>query len=140
MLIFGTGVVTGALVVRNSDRGQGPLRPRNISQARPVGTFSPGGLRLEFLRRAQRDLDLNPEQRERIDKLLKESQERTRKIMEPVTPDLRAELQRTKEEFQQELTPEQRMRFEELMKKQQRPHEPHHTNGPRGQRVVETNY
>jgi len=140
MLIFGTGVVTGALVVRNSDRGQGPLRPRNISQARPVGTFSPGGLRLEFLRRAQRDLDLNPEQRERIDKLLKESQERTRKIMEPVAPDLRAELQRTKEEFQQVLTPEQRMRFEELMKKQQRPHEPHHTGGPRGQRVVETNY
>ena len=139
MLIFGTGVVTGALVVRNSDRGQG-LRPRNISQARPVGTFSPGGLRLEFLRRAQRDLDLNPEQRERIDKLLKESQERTRKIMEPVAPDLRAELQRTKEEFQQVLTPEQRMRFEELMKKQLRPHEQHHTNGPRGQRVVETNY
>ena len=61
----------GALVVRNSERVQGPLRPRNISQARPVGTFSPGGLRLEFLRRAQRDLDLDPEQRERIDKLLK---------------------------------------------------------------------
>jgi len=140
MLIFGTGVVTGALVMRNSDRGQGPLRPRNISQARPVGTFSPGGLRLEFLRRAQRDLDLNPEQRERIDKLMKESQERTRKIMEPVAPDLRAELQRTKEEFEQVLTPEQRTRFEELMKKQQRPHEPHHTNGTRGQRVVETNY
>jgi Spy/CpxP family protein refolding chaperone len=140
MLIFGTGVVTGALVVRNSDRGQGPLRPRNINQARPVGTFSPGGLRLEFLRRAQRDLDLNPEQRERIDKLLKESQERTRKIMEPVAPDLRAELNRTKEEFQQVLTPEQRMRFEELMKKQQRPHEPHHTGGPRAPRVVETNY
>ena len=129
MLIFGTGVVTGALVVRNSERVQAPLRPRNISQTRPVGTFSPGGLRIEFLRRAQRDLDLNPEQRERIDKLLKESQERTR-----------AELQRTKEEFQQVLTPEQRTRFEELMKKQQRPHEPHHTNGPRGQRVVETNY
>jgi len=71
---------------------------------------------------------------------MKESQERTREIMEPVAPDLRAELQRTKEEFQQVLTPEQRTRFEELMKKQQRPHEPHHTNGPRGQRVVETNY
>jgi Spy/CpxP family protein refolding chaperone len=140
MLIFGTGVVTGALVVRHSERAQGPLRPHNISQARPVGTFSPGGLRLELLRRAQRDLDLNPEQRERIDKLLKESQERTRKIMEPVAPDLRAELQRTKEEFQQVLTPEQRTRFEELMKKQQRPHEPHHTGGLRGQRVVETNY
>ena len=140
MLIFGTGVVTGALVARNSERVQSPLRPRSISQARPVGAFSPGGLRLEFLRRAQRDLDLSPEQRERIDKLLKESQERTRKIMEPVAPDLHAELQRTKEEFQQVLSPEQRTRFEELMKKQQRPHEPHHTNGPRGPRAVETNY
>jgi len=140
MLIFGTGVVTGALVVRNSERGQGPLRPRNMSQARPVGTFSAGGLRVEFLRRAERDLDLNAEQRERIDKLMKESQERTRQIMDPVAPDLRAELQRTKEEFRQVLTLEQRTRFDELVKKQQRPHEPHHTGGPRGQRVVETNY
>ena len=140
MLIFGTGVVTGALVARHSERVQGPLRPRNLSQVRPVGTVSPGGLRLEFLRRAQRDLDLSAEQRERIDKLLKESQERTRKIMEPVAPEMRAELQRTKEEFQQVLTPGQRTHFEELMRKQQRPHEPHHTGGPRGQRVVETNY
>jgi len=43
-------------------------------------------------------LDLNPAQRERIDKLMKESQERTRNIMEPVAPDLRAELERLKAE------------------------------------------
>src|SRR3989442_16040722 len=98
MLIFGTGVVTGALVMRNSDRGQGPLRPRNISQARPVGTFSPGGLRLEFLRPGQSGVGLNPGEREGIYKILKESQERAP-----------AQVDRTKEKVQQVLKPEQKM-------------------------------
>ena len=59
--------------------------------------------------------------------------------MEPVAADLRTELDRTKQEFQEVLTPEQRARFEELMRKRP-PHDPHHTAGPRGARVVETNY
>src|SRR5205085_7128081 len=120
---FGAGVVTGAVVVWHSERVQLTSRQHNGGPTRPVPTYSAGGLRLEFLRRTQRELDLSMEQRERIDKILKDSQERSRKIMEPVTPELHAELQRTKEEFRQVLTPEQRIRFEELMKKQQlRPH------------------
>ena len=119
MVIFGAGVGTGALVVRHSEHIQAPRRQHSTPGLRSGPIASAGGLRLEFLRRAQRDLDLNPDQRERIDKLIKESQERTREIMEPVAPDLRAELERTKEEFQQVLTPEQRRRFEELVTKQQ---------------------
>jgi Spy/CpxP family protein refolding chaperone len=140
MLIFGTGVVTGALVGRNYTAKEPiSLHQRNMVQPRTVGAYSPGGLRLEFMRRAQRDLDLSPGQRERVDKILKESQERTRKIMEPVAEDLRAELERTKQEFQEVLTAEQRARFEELMRKRP-PHDSHHTAGPRGARIVETNY
>jgi len=134
---------------RRSHRGFGRApfgtspRPSAPTQSQP-GTASGNCFSRRLTARIpasrQRDLDLSAEQRERIDKLLKESQERTRKIMEPVAPEMRAELLRTKEEFQQVLTPGQRTHFEELMKKQQRPHEPHHTGGPRGQRVVETNY
>ena len=69
---------------------------------------------------------------------MKESQERTRNIMEPVAPDLRAELERTKDEFQQVLTPEQRRRFEELVKKQQQRPQRHPTGG-RGERAIPTN-
>jgi Spy/CpxP family protein refolding chaperone len=68
----------------------------------------------------QKELDLTADQRQRIDKLLKESQERTKKLMEPVAPSLRAEVQRTKEEFRDVLTTEQRARFDELLKQQQR--------------------
>ena len=90
-----------------------------------------GDLRPEFLRRAQRELDLSPDQRESIDKIIKESQERTRKLMEPVAPELHAELQRTKEQFLQVLNPSQRVRFEKLVnKRQQRPHEPRRPTNP----------
>jgi len=75
----------------------------------------------------QKELDLTADQRQRVDKLLKESQERTKKLMEPISPSLRAEVQRTKEEFREILTPEQRIRFDELVKQQhtqKRPQQP----------------
>ena len=75
-------------------------------------------------------LDLTPEQRERIDLILKESQERTRKIMEPVSPQIRDELQRVRAEFRAVLTPEQQVRFDELARQQQRPREPRRPGVP----------
>lgn len=141
MVIFGTGVVTGGLLVRHA----GPGRDRR--QMRPAGAIhvaqpSPAGLmRIDFLRRMERDLDLAPEQREPIDKILKEGQERTKKIMETVEPRRREEFKRTIEEFRAVLTPDQRKRFDELVKQQQQrareqrkaaqPHEhPLATNAP----------
>ena len=127
VVIFVADVVTGGLVVRHSAQAPAPVRPHNASAPRLAPPYSAGGLRLEFLRRAERELRLNPDQREHIDKILQASQERTRKLMEPVAPELRAELERTKDEFLAVLTPEQRTRFEVLVKKQQqRPHDPRH--------------
>jgi Spy/CpxP family protein refolding chaperone len=80
---------------------------------------SAGGQRYEFLRRATRDLELTPAQRAQVDRVLKEAQERSRRIMEPVGPQLREELQRTKEQFRDLLTPQQRARFDEVLKQQQ---------------------
>ena len=120
MLIFGTGVVTGGLLVRHSER-TAPAHPQRPAAKRPQPPASPGGMRLEFLRRIQRELVLTHDQQEQVDRVLKESQERSRKIMEPVAPDLRREVQRTKEEFRKVLTPEQQGRFDELLKQQQRP-------------------
>jgi hypothetical protein len=75
-------------------------------------------MRLEFLRRIQPYLDLTPEQHETIDRILKQSQERTHKIMEPIVPQMHEELQRAKAEFRQALTPAQQVRFDELLKQQ----------------------
>ena len=80
----------------------------------------PGGYRLEFLRRAQRELNLTAEQRERVEKIFSQSQERTKRLMEPVTPHLREELDRAKREFSEILTPPQRARFDELLKQRVR--------------------
>ena len=124
MVIFGAGVITGALVVRQTSSLNAPVRQRSPVPLRSAMSSAPGDIRLEFLRRAQRELDLSPEQRERIDKIIKDGQERNRKLIEPVAPELHAELQRTKEQFLQVLNPEQRARFDRLAKRQQRPHEP----------------
>ncbi len=118
VVIFAAGVLTGGIVTWELQQANLMRRPR---LNRPVQPASPGGWRFEFLRRAQRELDLSPQQRESIDKILKESQERMRGIMEPVSPQVRAEMQRTKEEFRNVLTSEQQKRFDELLRKPQHP-------------------
>ena len=76
-------------------------------------------MRIEFLRRMERELDLAPAQREPIDKILKDGQERTKKLMDTVEPRRREEFKRTIEEFRAVLTPEQRSRFDGVVKQQQ---------------------
>jgi DNA-binding protein H-NS len=119
MVIFGTGVVTGGLLVRHAGPGREHRQPRpNIAVHNPQP--SPAGLmRIDFLRRMERELDLTPAQREPIEKILKEGQERTKKIMETVEAPRREEFKRTIEEFRAVLTPEQLKRFDESVKQQQ---------------------
>lgn len=132
IVIFGTGVVTGGLLVRQVGQAH-PVRVRPglaLERERHPTPPSAGGLRIEFLRRAQRELDLTVEQREKVDKLLKESQERTRKIMEPVTPQLRREVEETRVQFLRALTEDQRARFDEMMKQQQRARDAQRKSAP----------
>jgi Spy/CpxP family protein refolding chaperone len=124
MVIFGTGVVTGSLLVQHAERIRNPHAQHGAGLVRPLQPGSAGGSRFEFLRRAERELNLTPDQRDQIDQLLKASQERTKKLMEPVAPKMREEVQQTKAEFRAVLTPQQRERFDQLVKQQQRPREP----------------
>jgi Spy/CpxP family protein refolding chaperone len=118
VVIFGAGVVTGGLLVKYS-AVQTPARPQHGQTNRPVQPISAGGMRIEFLRRVERDLNLTPDQREQVDRILAASQERSKKIMEPVTPKIREELQQTREQFRAVLSPEQKIHFDELLKQQQ---------------------
>jgi Spy/CpxP family protein refolding chaperone len=136
MVIFGTGVVTGGLLVRHSEHIRVTRPLRNSVAGRPGLAESPGGIRVDFLRRAGRELQLTPEQRERLDKVIKESQERTRKVMAPF---LHQELQRAKDELREILTPEQRTRFEQVLKQQQEQQErarQQHRPQPMGDRLT----
>ena len=75
--------------------------------------------RIEFLRRMERELELTPAQREPVDLILKNGQERMKKLMDTVEPRRREEFKKTVEEFRAVLTPEQRQRFDALVKQQQ---------------------
>jgi hypothetical protein len=118
MVIFGTGVVTGGLLVNFSNH------PKPHSAAQRVALPAlPGVMRIEFLKRVERDLDLRAEQREHIDKILAASQERTRHLIQPIIPSLRTEYETTKKEIRDALDAGQAARFDELLKLQQRPRE-----------------
>jgi hypothetical protein len=153
IVIWCAGVVTGGLLVSYSGR---PLFDGHQPASRPSGPapwLAPGKeithhgegelqssfdrLRGEFLVHATRELKLSHEQHERIEKIIRESQESSRKIWEPIAPQMRQNLAETKEKILAELTPDQRARFEELLKQQQRPRrsgEPAPPGrGPRGQ-------
>jgi Spy/CpxP family protein refolding chaperone len=131
MVIFGTGVVTGGLVVHHVGhiRSVRPLHGGNAGrQARPL---SPGGLRLDLLRHMQQELNLTPAQRERIDKIIRQGQEHTREITEPVRPQLEAEVEKVMQAFRDVLTPEQQARFDQLLKQQQHSRESRRSQPPR---------
>jgi Spy/CpxP family protein refolding chaperone len=111
LVIFGAGVITGGLLVAHSEH----LRPRRPQHSATPGRATQpslaGGMKFEFLRRVEHDLNLTAEQRARVDQILSQSQERTRGLM-------REEVQKTKDQFREVLTPEQRTRFDELLKQQ----------------------
>jgi Spy/CpxP family protein refolding chaperone len=109
MLIFGTGVVTGGLLVRPVTPAPGVRNQRPPTH--PAQPVTSGG-RMEFLRRLQGELELTAEQREHIEELIKQSQERAKKHA-------REEWIRVRDEFRTVLTPEQQARFDLLLKRQQ---------------------
>lgn len=117
VVIFGAGVVTGGLLVKYSVPT--PSRPQHGQSNRAVQPISAGGIRIEFLRRVERELTLTADQKEQIDKIIAASQERSKKLMEPIQPKIREELQQTREQFRAVLNPEQKIRYDELLKQQQ---------------------
>lgn len=140
MVIFVAGLITGALVVWHSERLFSTPAQHPSSAPHPGPAISPYGLRLDLLRRMQRDLNLTIDQHEQIDKILKESQERSKKIMEPVAPQIREELEHTREEFRNVLTPEQRAKFDDLLKHQpRRPDQQHRSGSSSSDGRVQTN-
>jgi Spy/CpxP family protein refolding chaperone len=124
--------VTGGALGRYWHQAQVPSRhPAHSQNAKQGGPAFGGGPRLEFLRRAQRELALTPEQRERIDKVIRDGQERTKALMMPVSAQVHEELQKTRQEFREILTPEQQARFEELLKQEKHSHESRRGNASR---------
>lgn len=119
LVIFAAGVVTGAFTIQL--RRARPLpspanRTERATAPRPwLSTRAEAQLR-ELAQRMAQELDLTPVQRERVEKLLHESQGRMRAIAEEVAPRTREELRHVREQLRAELTPAQRRKLDELMK------------------------
>ncbi len=141
LVIFVAGIVTGAVLVRLGDRGpKSWLRPPRESVNRPAtnnagqtnllppnnpnrpndpgnpGNPNSGPMSREFAAVLERSLRLTPEQREQVNKLMSEGQERIRALRQSIDPEVRKEMQQTHEQIQALLTPEQREQFQRVMK------------------------
>ena len=140
LVIFVAGVVTGGLLVNYSDRTLQKVRrfqPReNVRQPAnpnlpPGAMLAPNardprqpnlpnrlapGLNLEFVQKLDGEVQLSPEQRDHIQKIIADGQQHNKELWKRIAPELREENARTKERIRNALTPEQRVRFDELMK------------------------
>jgi Spy/CpxP family protein refolding chaperone len=125
LVIFGAGVVTGGLLVHQTTRpagrpfpGFGPNQPMAGQSGQP-GQFGsqripPNEQRMEFLRHMTRQLELSQEQREKVERIIRDSQNRTKTLWEPVAAKMNDELRKTDDRIREVLTPEQRQKFEEM--------------------------
>jgi Spy/CpxP family protein refolding chaperone len=116
LVIFGTGVVTGGLLVSYAVHTNVVLTPTKPTPMTGQGTNPWLQRARELLRRMDRELDLTPEQHQRIEKLIAESAERTKTLWKPIAPQMNKEMQLLHRDIRDELTPEQRPRFDEIFK------------------------
>jgi len=135
VVIFAAGALTGGLLVHHTQGGKNARGQRTQAQRQASWQPAPGEMlqrgtneirpmleqqRVDFVLRVQRELRLDPEQRERIERIVRDGQEHTKEFWDKNQPELRRMVQETREKIRAELTPEQRTRFEEIQK-QQRP-------------------
>jgi Spy/CpxP family protein refolding chaperone len=148
LVIFVAGIVTGGVMVgfgartkerfsRQYEKNEKPRPGREFSNA-PVG-MNPGGnpgardpqrpLNLprnpqarfsqDFVEKLHAEVQLTEGQRERIQEVITDGQQRNKEIMERVTPDLRREMMETQKRIRHILTEPQLVKFDELMKQRQ---------------------
>ena len=113
LVIFATGVVTGGLIVRNTQTKT--VAPPPAASA----PYMPHILQERFLGRMKAELSLTPEQTSNLEKIFAESRERMKILWGLVDPETRREVTEVRDKIRAELRPDQQEKFEALLK--QRP-------------------
>ena len=136
LVIFIAGIITGAALVRFAQGRGGRMNSRpqpEIHQPNNPGHpenpnrrndpefgnqpgQQPGLLNRQFVLGLDRQLKLTPEQRDKVEKLMIEGQERIRQMRSKLEPEMRKEMHSVNEQIKTILTPEQREQFERIMK------------------------
>lgn len=135
VVIFGAGVLTGGLLVNYVEHphSKSPHRAQASAATRPATNNAslprlldiprpPLAEKLgkQFVQQLNETLQLTPEQRERIEKIIADGQDRNRELWTNVAPKMRAVMQEVHQQIRAELSSEQLKSFEELLK-----HPPH---------------
>jgi hypothetical protein len=124
VIIFAAGVITGGVLVNRVKRPEGPRPLPPFARPQQELMPMPFIVRREFLDRMDRHLNLSREQYDRIAKIIQDSQERTRRIVGRVGPDIQDELRQVRRQIRTELTPDQARQFDELQQMMRRPPPP----------------
>ncbi|MDB6018079.1 MAG: hypothetical protein JWR19_2568 [Pedosphaera sp.] len=112
LVIFGAGVFTGGFLVSNAIHVKAKANPSTkIQTSTPWYAHAK-----ELLHRMEHDLNLSKEQHEHIEKIITDSQDRTRSLWKPIIPQMNQEIQKVNDDIRDQLTPEQRVKFDELLK------------------------
>ena len=112
LVIFGSGAIFGGLLVKTTMAPQkNPLKRKE-----PNAPTAWAAQRMEFYRRIEKELDLKPEQKQKIEEVFRASQERMKPFWEKISPQLHEEVTRVQNEIRVQLTPDQEKKFDELLK------------------------
>lgn len=138
-VIFGTGVITGGLLVSHVERdhsrfnhradarppggGTNQMRPPEIPRPRP-----PEMLSQEFVQQLDNAVQLTPEQREAIQKVIADGQEQNRSIWSNNAALTRKVMQEAQRQIREQLTPAQQKQFPDLLKQFRAARHPSATN------------
>jgi len=112
LVIYTAGILTGALALRVASNR--PVSSQRTAPNASVPLFPQQ--RVEMLNRLERQLEFTPEQRARIEAILRESQGRMKTIWEPVAPQAREELRNVRKQIYTQLTPSQQEKFDKIFR------------------------
>ena len=110
IVIFAAGVASGAVVVRTY--APRIVKRTHVSPPLPIGHDR----RQEYISKLDRELQLTPEQRAKIETILADSQKRMKELWEPMEPQVKEEYRRTRREISETLTPEQQEKMQQWRK------------------------
>lgn len=115
LVIFAAGVVTGGLTIQIRQLQPAP-KPGAAAPVRKVPAMPREAQLRELSHRMQAELELTPDQRERIETIIRDSQERMKAVRDEVGKKIGEEFKEMRQRIRGELTPDQRRKFAEIMK------------------------
>jgi hypothetical protein len=140
-VIFGAGVVTGGLLVNHVQHGQPGNPPRRAegrpqnggpNQFRQMDSLRPRQpeLNKEFVEQLDGALQLTPEQRMAIQKIVADGQDQNHSIWTNNAAQMRKVMQDVQRQIREQLTPEQQKEFPDLLRQFRGTRRPGNTNAP----------